>query len=333
MKLLGLTWNRTADIFQYSVILPQETGPVTKRKVISEIAKLYDPLGWAAPSVIIAKVLIQKLWISGVEWDDEIPSNLLSDWHNYRIGLLKLTEIRIPRWFGSSFRESKIDLHGFSDASKIAYAAVVYIRLVNNDGTVHVSLVTAKTKVAPIKQISIPRLELCGALLVTRLLVEVAEVLGINKGDIRAWTDSTVVLAWLNSHPSRWQTFVSNRTSEILSTLEYQQWSHVPSGQNPADCASRGVSPSNLVESRIWFNGPEFLSKEVVLCMKPKNLETHLEETKVHLTVTESLIWEKYSSLTKMVRVIAYCKRFLKLRGGQQRPETIYLSVQELNSA
>ncbi|XP_059053907.1 uncharacterized protein LOC131848156 [Achroia grisella] len=333
VKLLGLTWNRSADTFQYSVNLPPVSGPVTKRKIISEIARLFDPLGWAAPSVIIAKVLIQKLWILRIDWDDEVPNNIINEWHTYRTGLSELTKINIPRWFGTKFTSSRVELHGFSDASKIAYSAAVYIRLTDEHGNIHVTLVSAKTKVAPIKQISVPRLELCGAVLVTRLLVEVAEVLGIPKKDIRAWTDSTVVLAWLNSHPSKWQTFVANRVSEILSTLDSQQWAHITSGQNPADCASRGVSPSDLWQNTMWFNGPEFLHKHEVHYNKPKDIATHLEESKVHLTVTETTLWDRYNSLTRLIRVISYCKRFLNLRTGQQRQSTTFLSTQELAGA
>ncbi|XP_052751852.1 uncharacterized protein LOC113522552 [Galleria mellonella] len=303
VKLLGLTWNRSADVFRYSVNLPPESGPVTKRKIISEIAKIFDPLGWAAPSVIIAKVLIQRLWILGVGWDDEIPNNIINEWCTYRKGLSQLKKIDIPRWYGSQFTSSQVELHGFSDASKIAYAAVVYIRLIDEQ------------------------------VLLTRLLVEIAEIIGVSKTDIRAWTDSTVVLAWLNSHPSKWQTFVANRVSEILSTLDSQQWAHVTSSQNPADCASRGVSPLDLWQNTRWFNGPEFLYKHEVQYERPKSIVTHLEECKVHVSVTETTIWDRYNSLTKLIRVVAYCKRFLNRRNNQERSNTAFLSTKELSGA
>lgn len=331
VKLLGLTWNRRTDEFRYSVTLPLEPGPVTKRRIISHIARLYDPLGWAAPCVIVAKILIQKLWIAGLDWDEEVTGNLLDEWNIYHEDLPGLTQITIPRWLRTNTNDALVELHGFSDASKIAFAAAVYIRRVDAVGNVHVALVTAKTKVAPIKQVSIPRLELCGAVLVTRLLIEVAETLKIEKSKVWAWTDSTVVLAWINSHPSRWQTFVANRVSEILTSLESNQWAHVSSGQNPADCASRGINPAELLKHSMWFQGPDFLRNDVVKHSKPKDMETQLEEIKVHTALSEVPIWNKYSTLTKLIRVVAYCRRFLALlKPVGERHDQSYLTSLEL---
>lgn len=332
VKLLGLTWNRRSDDFQYSVTLSREPGPVTKRKIISHIAKLYDPLGWVAPSVIIAKILIQKLWIAGLDWDEEVTTKMLIEWNTYLDGLSLLSQVKIPRWLGTKSDDTLVELHGFSDASKAAYAAAVYIRVIDADGNIRVTLVTAKTKVAPIKQVSIPRLELCGAVMVTKLLVEVARVMGIDISNVRAWTDSTVVLAWLNSHPNRWKTFVANRVSEILTTLDSTQWSHVSSGQNPADLGSRGIYPSELCKCSFWFNGPAFLSEAEIPYSKPKQLETDLEVAKVNFTVTEDSIWDRYSSFTKLIRVVAYCRRFLKVT-GKRKQFSSYLLQEELNDA
>ncbi|KAJ8718552.1 hypothetical protein PYW08_002789 [Mythimna loreyi] len=190
--------------------------------------------------------------------------------------------IRIPRWMRHEDKNVVTELHGFSDASKLAYAAVVYFRVVDQEGNVHISLVTAKTKVAPIKQVSIPRLELCGAVLLTKLMAEVGEVLGVQKLDWHAWTDSEVVLAWLSSHPSRWKTFVANRVSDILNILDTHHWSHVSTKHNPADCASRGVSPAELESMSIWWRGPDFLRQQEFEYKKPKHLITRLEEVKVN---------------------------------------------------
>ncbi|XP_063833858.1 uncharacterized protein LOC135083024 [Ostrinia nubilalis] len=248
-KILGITWDRSEDHFRYSVSLPTASpGPETKRSILSEIARLYDPLGWLAPSIIIAKMFIQKLWLAGITWDEPISDDMKREWYTYRDLLIKLTSVRVPRWLGTSGREDMRELHGFSDASKLAYAAVVYLRVVDAKGNVHVSLLAAKTRVSPIKQVSIPRLELCGSTLLARLLSEISEVINIPKSNIKAWTDSTVVLAWLNSHPSKWKTFVANRVSDILTTLDSSQWYHVPTKENPADCASRGVSPDALCD-------------------------------------------------------------------------------------
>ncbi|CAK1594516.1 unnamed protein product [Parnassius mnemosyne] len=331
IKILGLTWNRHEDCFQYSVNLPPlTTAPVTKRLIISDIARLFDPLGWLAPSVVLAKMFIQKLWLLGVCWDEELTTEVITEWSTYREELSLLTKVQVPRWLGTSSSDD-LELHGFSDASKAAYSAVVYLRTIDVSGKIHLSLLVAKTRVAPIKQISIPRLELCGAVLVSKLLIETAEILNISKEKIFAWTDSTVVLSWLNSHPSRWKTFVANRTSEILGALNSSQWFHVPTKENPADCASRGILPSSLVGNELWFSGPSFLKNKLIEYKRPKNLKTDLEQTiKAHTAVVpEHVVFENYSSLRKLVKVIAYCRRVLK----KEKHDSKYLKDHEIEAA
>lgn len=334
IKILGLTWNREKDEFQYAVSLPDLKIPITKRKIISDIARLFDPLGWVAPSVVIAKIMIQKLWLAGTNWDEEAPSNIINEWCTYRKELALLSMVRVPRWVGLRKTNKKVELHGFSDASKSAYAAAVYIRVIDASDKITVNLVSAKTKVAPIKQVSIPRLELCGAVLLTRLLGEISEHLNIDKTDIHAWTDSTVVLAWLNSHPNRWKTFVANRVSEILTTTDSRQWNHVPSKLNPADYASRGLNPSELLNTPMWLNGPDYLKEEPIKYERPKDVVTNLEIAKVFHTANDvNNIFDKFSSLTKLIRVVGYCRRFLYLRKPKEERNKGYLTSEELREA
>ncbi|XP_059056265.1 uncharacterized protein LOC131850114 [Achroia grisella] len=319
MKILGLTWNRSSDEFEYVVQLPQLKIPVTKRNVISDISRIFDPLGWLAPVVIRAKIFIQKLWLSGINWDDELPTHLLNEWLLYRENLHKLTDIKFERWINTHSDDLLQELHGFCDASNEAYAAVVYLRVVNRQGEIKVMLIASKTKVAPLKQISIPRLELCGAVLLTRLLIEVAEIMKLNKTNTYAWTDSTIVLAWLNSRPTRWKTFVANRVSEIITSLEPSQWAHVSSKYNPADCASRGVM--DLENQGLWKYGPSWLKDKIINFDRPVG-ETKLEEKKMktHLTHictnknenrVENEMILRFSSLNRLLRVVALCRRFL----------------------
>ncbi|XP_048002429.1 uncharacterized protein LOC125238968 [Leguminivora glycinivorella] len=279
----------------------------------------------------------EKLWLAGIEWDQELPSPLLEEWLSYRESLSQLTKFRLPRWTNHSADAALVELHGFSDASNAAYAAVVYLRVIDAEGLIHVSLVSCKTKVSPIKQISIPRLELCGAVLLAKLLVEVSDVLEVDKTNIHAWTDSEVVLAWLSSHPSRWKTFIGNRCSEILTATSRSQWSHVRSEQNPADCASRGISASELGNFELWLNGPAWLKQDVINYKASKSVSTQLEERKVHTHLetvitssdSEDPLWSKYSSLTKLLRVVAYCRRFLK----NKRKSHTYLLKSEIEEA
>ncbi|XP_047541815.1 uncharacterized protein LOC125074530 [Vanessa atalanta] len=332
-KILGLTWDPRGDFFRYSVDLAPQEEPVTKRRIISDISRLFDPLGWLAPCIIAAKILIQKLWLAGIGWDEQVPTNLINEWITYRKNLTALQNIKIPRWIHTSNKYQR-ELYGFSDASKVAYAAVVYLRVVDDVGNVYVSLVTAKTKVAPIKQVSIPRLELCGAVLLAKLMVEVAEVMKVERSQLHAFTDSEVVLAWLNNHPSRWKTFVANRVSEILQILDTHHWSHVATKKNPADLASRGISPVELSEMVIWFEGPEFLKNKVIICTKPKDLVTNLEQVKVHTAVVNTELWERFSSFSKLVRVVAYCRRWLRIKKGlSSRPSSEALERQEIEDS
>ncbi|XP_045458533.1 uncharacterized protein LOC123668885 [Melitaea cinxia] len=333
LKILGITWDRSSDSFVYSVNLPEMQQPVTKRKILADVARLYDPLGWIAPTIVLAKAMIQKLWLAGLTWDEIVPTNLMDEWITYRDKLKGLSEFRLPRWLGTTSNNTTVELHGFCDASKMAYAAAIYIRVINPNGFIHSSLIAAKTKVAPVKQVSIPRLELCGAVLLTRLILEVAEVMNIPKANLHAWTDSTIVLAWLNSHPSRWKVFIANRVSEILCSLDSHQWAHVISKQNPADCASRGLQPSELTHNELWLKGPEFLTEGTIQYAKPKDISTDLEAVKTHCAVVNTPFIERFSSLTRLTRVIAYCRRFIAKTKRSKDIETTYLSSEELAAA
>ncbi|XP_048004284.1 uncharacterized protein LOC125240435 [Leguminivora glycinivorella] len=337
MKILGLVWNRRNDEFKYSVQLPPLKVPVTKRSVISDISRLFDPLGWLAPVIIVAKIFIQKLWLSGIEWDDEVPPQLLKNWLSYRESLNQLTKFKLPRWNHASSHVTA-ELQGFCDASNEAFAAVVYLRTIDEEGNVDVSLITSKTKVAPIKQISIPRLELCGAVLLTKLLMEVADVMSINKANIHAWTDSTVVISWLNSRPNRWKTFVANRVSEIITSVEPHQWSHVSSKNNPADCASRGTQ--QLSKEELWLEGPSWLKNKEISYKKPNIKDTNLEErntkecfvnthdsNNVTADAEETLI-SKFSKLWKLLRVLAFCKRIFKY--AKKEKVSLWLTSSEI---
>ena len=156
-----------------------------------------------------------------------------------------LTTKYIPRcYYDKRTSVASMELHGFSDASEQAYAAVVYLRIECTDGSTQVALVSSKTKVAPIKRLTIPRLELCGAQLLAQLLHHVRLVLDIPLNRSYAWTDSTIVLCWLVGSPKRFKTYLGNRVSNIVELLGPEHWRHVNGVDNPADCASRGLFPS-----------------------------------------------------------------------------------------
>ena len=184
---------------------------ITKRFLVSDVAKTYDILGWFAPSVIMIKILLQQLWEQKVGWDEEVPITIQEAWWQWRRELKLLSTKCIPRFYFP--KESKVhtlELHGFSDASEMAYAAVAYFHAITIDSDKYVSLITSKTKVAPIKRMSIPRLELCGALVLARLLNHLRRIVDIPLEKMFAWTDNTIVLHWMQGNPRRFKMFVGN---------------------------------------------------------------------------------------------------------------------------
>ena len=249
-KTLGIEWNAVTDHFRLTVAdLPPLEG-ITKRILVSDIAKTFDILGWFSPAIIKVKILLQQLWELKVDWDDPVPETVHDVWMQWRSELSFLTTKHIPRcYFSKTTYITSTELHGFCDASERAYAAVVYLRMIDADGNVQVTLVTSKTKVAPIKRLTIPRLELCGAHLLTQLLYHVKEVFGLPIAQATAWTDGTIVLNWLVGNPRRFKTYVANRVSGIIELIRPDHWNHVNGADNPADCDSRGSFPPNFLNT------------------------------------------------------------------------------------
>ncbi|XP_018396287.1 PREDICTED: uncharacterized protein LOC108774634 [Cyphomyrmex costatus] len=259
LKVLGIIWNPKLDIFQFRVTLPASTDK-TKRAIMSTIAKFFDPLGWAkTPVIIIAKIFMQKLWALQCEWDEEIPRQHLKKWSDYHELLPRLNDLSIPRWTTSVSNARHIALHGFSDASTSAFAAVVYLRTVDQNSLITVSLLIAKSRVAPLKTLSVPRLELSAAVLLARLIHYTRTSLQLPNLECHCWTDSTITLAWLNQSPSRWKTFVANRVSTVQYLFPRVPWHHVTTQNNPADCASRGLNPNVFKKHDLWWKGPPWL--------------------------------------------------------------------------
>lgn len=325
IKTLGIIWEMKDDslkVAQKSQDMYKDQK-ITKRNVLRQIASLFDPMGWIAPSVILAKMFMQKLWLRQLDWDEELSIELSEEWKSYQLDLHILSEIRIPRWVGNT-EETKVELHGFADASEKGFAAVVYTRTISKDQKeTKTALIMAKTKVAPVKQISLPRLELCAATLLSRLLKHTMRTLKIDVENTFAWSDSKVTLAWIKGDPNRWTPFVKNRVIEIRNNTE-TRWLYINTKENPADPASRGVLPNKLKNNVLWWNGPPFLQdpdytiqsetipetdQEVRMSVRCSATNIGTEQEDERLTLVK-----KYSSLKKLLHVVAYCCRWLNLK-------------------
>ncbi|XP_075151078.1 uncharacterized protein LOC142225184 [Haematobia irritans] len=332
-KTLGIRWNVATDAFSFKAPNVEERELFTKREVLSTIAKFFDPCGWLAPIIIVAKLVMQQVWLDKIGWDDTLRPVTTMNWRNFVKNSPIINTISVPRWIRFS-PSSAVEIHGFCDASGSAYAATLYIR-VEIGNQVDTFLLAAKTRVAPIKKISLPRLELCGAVMLSKLANAIIPNLQIAQFTTHFWTDSTIVLAWLRKPPCSWSTFVGNRVSEILESVGNENWNHVDSESNPADIASRGCSPDELKEHHLWWTGPEWLKLPRDRWPKTQlNADTNLEakQVKVFATTVFEDPLTRFSSLSRAYRVLSYVIRFWRNTGSNRsRIASEDISSSELN--
>ena len=341
-KTLGLEWNSHLDLFRITVSDLPHVGCLTKRALVSDVAKVFDALGWFAPTTVKMKILLQKVWELRIGWDKAITTEIQDVWHKWRYELPSLSQRQIPHcYFPPEFHAISTQLHDFCDASKDAYAGVVYLRFTDDNNNVHISLVASKTKVSPIKRLTIPRLELCGAHLLSKLFCHVQEVLSIPLCDVFGWTDSTIVLHWMAGDSRRFKTYVGNRISDITDRIPPEQWRHVKGVKNPADCSSRGLFPEELVQHPLWWNGPPWLHSPPAnwpsQALPPLNEPD--EEVKgacLHTVVEHKppvMPYDQVSSFSRLKRITAWVLRFVCSCWNKGRRQALTPTVDELNSA
>ncbi|XP_025407042.1 uncharacterized protein LOC112680991 [Sipha flava] len=319
-KILGLFWDATSDELKYNVHETKrlEGMAVTKREMLSDIAAIFDPLGLVGPLIVRAKILLQSLWREKIDWDEPVPVNIQEQWFEYRTQLSAINRLSISRKITNNLKSCVIEVNGFSDASTLAYGCCLYLRCTDNAGIHHTNLICAKSKVSPLKTLSLPRLELCAALLLTRLANKLIPKLKLKISQLYFWTDSEIILAWIASSSTKWRTFVAHRVTEIQNKTTKNQWRHVST--YPADVISRGCCPSKLINLNLWWSGPNWLTEDKYNW--PKYPDTHqklenIPETKDNdinvLCVIghEEFIVNNYESLTKCIRVTTNCRRFI----------------------
>lgn len=341
-KTLGLLWACKNDTLLFSVNKNTNKQNTNKRTILSTIAQVFDPLGLINPCMLQAKLILQTLWAKNISWDDQLPAEVESQWHDFIKYLPEITNIEIPRRvLCDSY--VKVELHAFCDASIKAYAACIYLRSVSNTGNVQAQLLLAKSRVAPLKQkLTMPRLELCGALLATKLMKKVVDSLRLKIDSQIYWCDSTIVLGWIKTCKLKLKQFVYNRINEITNNSDPNSWNYVPTYMNPADIGSRGLNASQLQASLLWWGGPHFLHQlDMQGPKQPQNINVAiLPEIKYqcHLSTDESHChnnnyFNNFSDFSKLQRITGYVKRFISNCQYPSNKIIGPLTVTELNSA
>ena len=345
-KVLGLKWCKMNDSLSLSSV--SCSGLTTKRSVLSDISKAYDPLGLASPVLITAKLLMQLLWKSALDWDDDLPQDILQQWLHYRSNLELLHLVKVPRKVIPVTNPKSCKLAVFSDASSKAFAACVYLLTELEDGTVTVEFLCSKTRVAPLKNPqSIPRLELNAALLAARLIGKVKIALRVPDGPVLAFCDSKVVLAWIQTDPDRLKCYVGNRVKKLGEIIGSESWQYVKSAENPADIATRGATVEKLAKCALWWNGPAWLRNNIwsasSFSLTAEELDQVREEfeSPTLTTMVQSIkenhpviqILNYCGTYSRMLRFVAWWRRTIFPVKSAESGNTTKLTNQELEEA
>ncbi|XP_074645830.1 uncharacterized protein LOC141902088 [Tubulanus polymorphus] len=333
IKTLGVTWQAEKDTFQFQATSQDEGFAYTKRKVLSKISSLFDPLGFLTPFILWSKIIMQEMWVDGVEWDEEQNPDLEKKIKKWFAELEDLQKIRIPRCIrvASEATPKKVQQHPFVDASQDGYGAVVYA-VCTYKGTDEVSsrMIAAKSSVAPLISSSIPRLQMMGAILGLRLVERITEVYEMNMKEVIFWSDSLNVLWWIRNRRRTLKAFIAHRVGEIQSKTRPTQWRYVPKKANPADLASRGITADELAdENSIWWTVSRFLVKnedewpvnrvqtsQVAKQELKKEFISRETEFTMLIKLKETdedwrLNPERYSQWNRLLRVHAWVHRFI----------------------
>ncbi|CAA9993697.1 unnamed protein product, partial [Nesidiocoris tenuis] len=343
MKILGVCWNPAGDYFHYQ--LSEANDALTKRDLLSQIARVYDPLGLLSPIIIKSRIIFRQVAHQSFAWDSSLPPDVLIKWKKIQQELPSIGGLKIPRHV--PFANDSL-LIGFADASEQGFGCVIYV-VTPQPGKNQIRLISSKAKVAPVGKgtTTIPRLELCAAQLLAKCVSKVLPLfpcLSLDK--VIAFLDSNIALCWITANPAPcWKNFVGNRVADIQRRIPSSQWHYIPSAENPADAASRGLYPNEFIHNSLWREGPSWLCLPLAQWKLSRpipniNHPTVAAETKsshaVSAVTTAEMFsqqWEyQFSSLTKLVRSTAWLRRFSEYI-SKSDVATGPLTTEELRSA
>ncbi|GBO42559.1 hypothetical protein AVEN_160208-1, partial [Araneus ventricosus] len=321
--------------------MKEDKGPTTKRKILSTFHRIFDPIGFSCPVTLEPKCLLQECWKLGLSWDAELPLLITERFERWKMKLPKSNALEIPRCVREDFAEdSKLSIHVFCDASQSAYATCIFLRSESADNT-SCQLIQARNRVASLKKISIPRLELLSCTIGARLAKATISELGLEKIPIFYWSDSMNALYWIKRNEN-WATFVYNRVLAIRKLTNPEDWRHISGTLNPADLPSRGSNAEELVKS-LWWEGPNWLRmpiedwpvSETIPDFDVVNSEKRKSIVSVTNTTTEQLeYFSNVSSFRKMTRITAWIFRFYKNAKTQKKERKGgTLDLEELEAA
>ena len=348
-RTLGVNWRLGNDTFTFEVSRPKH--PYSRRTVLSFVASIYDPLGFIAPVIFPGKRLLQEVCREGLGWDCPLPSSFHTAWSNWHETLSQLSPIAVPRCYlptGATVTDT--ELHVFSDASETGYGTVGYVRYSLADGKFWCSFLMGKSRVAPLKFVTVPRLELTAAVLSAQMMKHLLIETDLIFHRVCLWTDSAVVLRYLKSTSKRFATFVANRVQRIRELTSCACWRYVPTTCNPADVASRGVPAVDSKRMELWLKGPDFLWKGEESWPtdidKPHILDDELEmkKTVMALSVHQRNEWfeelcDQCASWMHLLKRIAWLTRFktylqIKLQGRTDKVLSLgVIKLNEINEA
>ena len=338
-RTLGMEWCLDTDTFNFTV--PKSANkPATKRGILSTVAQVYDPMGLVSPFVLKGKQILQEVMAEQNSWDQLVTPENRQEWVEWTTDLINLSQVQLPRCFKPTANVIAIELHHFSDASLLGYGACSYIRQKTDQGVINSNLILAKARIAPLKKLTIPRLELQGAVTAVRLANTLRKELKMNIDKETFWTDSEIVLSYIANDCKRFHVYVANRVSEIKQSTTVDQWNYVSSRENPADIASRGATAKQLKGNALWFEGPHFLKKDITKYIEENQIERsiQIDDPEVRkpklITLATSAApniiqrFAKYSNYEKLVRSLT----ILRIYARQKNWKKPQLTPQDLEA-